>query len=126
MANQLNDKQPIYIQIRQLLENMILKGQLNEGDQTPSTAQLSEFYKINHITVNKGVNQLVDDGILLKRRGVGVFVAEGAKESLIEKRRQEFKNTYVLPLLNEASSLNISLDELIHIIEEHHSQGGES
>lgn len=123
MANQLNDKQPIYVQIRNLLEDMIVKGQLKEGEQTPSTAQLSEFYKINHITVSKGVNQLVDEGILLKKRGLGVFVAEGAREKLLEKRRQAFVADFIRPLITEANSLNLNEDEVFQWIKQEMEQG---
>ncbi|UUX34695.1 GntR family transcriptional regulator [Fundicoccus culcitae] len=123
MANQLNDKQPIYVQIRNLLEDMIVKGQLKEGEQTPSTAQLSEFYKINHITVSKGVNQLVDEGILMKKRGLGVFVAEGAREKLLEKRRQAFVADFIRPLITEANSLNLNEDEVFQWIKQEMEQG---
>ena len=69
---------PIYLQVREKIEDQIVNNQLHEGEQAPSTNQLVTFYKINHATVSKGVNQLVEEGILFKKRGIGMFVAEGS------------------------------------------------
>lgn len=107
---------PIYIQVREKIEDMILSDQLKEGDQAPSTTQLVDFYKINHVTVLKGVNQLVDEGILFKKRGIGMFVAEGAKEKLIQKRKQSFIEDHVVNLVHEANKLGITEEEIIKYI----------
>jgi len=107
---------PIFVQVREIIEDQIVNNQLIEGDQAPSTNQLVNFYKINHATVTKGVNQLVDEGILYKKRGIGMFVAEGAKKKLIDKRKEAFACEYVVPLIQEAIKLEISLDEILGII----------
>lgn len=125
MPNTLNDKLPLYIQVRNRLEDMIVKGQLNEGDQTPSTTQLAEFYKINHITVGKGVNQLVEEGVIYKKRGIGMFVAEGAREKLLSSRRKKFAADYVRPLLKEADKLDLSKEEVAQIFKEEIQLEGE-
>ena len=104
---------PIFIQVRERIEDQIVNGQLLEEEQAPSTNQLVNFYKINHATVTKGVNQLVEEGILYKKRGLGIFVAQGAREKLLEKRRKAFVDEYVVPLVVEATKLKISKGEVI-------------
>jgi len=113
-----DDTKPIYIQVRDRLEDMIVKGQLGEGEQAPSTTEMANFYKINHITVGKGVNQLVNEGVLFKKRGIGMFVAEGAREKLLEKRTQTFANEYIQPMLEEAEKLDLTKDELMKQIKD--------
>lgn len=93
-----------------------MNQQLKEGEQAPSTNQLVNFYKINHATVSKGVNQLVEEGILFKKRGIGMFVAEGAREKLIQKRKDAFLDNYVVRLVQEAEKLGISTEELFDLI----------
>lgn len=116
MSKKLTQDKPIYIQVREKIEDQILSNQLKEGDQAPSTTQLVNFYKINHITVLKGVNQLVDEGILYKKRGIGMFVAEGAKEKLIQKRKETFIEDYIVSLVHEAQKLGISESEIMQYI----------
>lgn len=113
-----DEKKPIYIQVRDRLEDMIMKGQLKEGDQAPSTTEMAKFYKINHITVGKGVNQLVDEGVLFKKRGIGMFVAEGARAKLLQNRTQTFVKDYIRPMLDEAETLDLTKEELIQQINE--------
>lgn len=107
---------PIYLQIREKIEDQIVNQQLKEGEQAPSTNQLVSFYKINHATVSKGVNQLVEEGILFKKRGIGMFVAEGAREKLVQKRKDAFLDNYVVGLVQEAEKLGISTQELFDLI----------
>ncbi|WP_425541702.1 GntR family transcriptional regulator [Alkalibacterium iburiense] len=118
MPQSFDDSKPIYIQVRERLEDMIVKGQLEEGEQAPSTTQLSKFYKINHITVGKGVNQLVDEGVLFKKRGIGMFVSDGAKEKLLENRKKTFVAEYIHPLLVEAEKLGITKEELSNMLKQ--------
>ncbi len=115
-VKEFDSDKPIYIQIREKIEDQILTGLLKEGEQAPSTNQLVQFYKVNHITVAKGVNQLVDEGILYKKRGVGMFVAEGAREKLLKQRKEKFLNEYLVKLLEEAEILGITEVELIDFI----------
>lgn len=109
---------PIYIQIRELIEDQIIKRQLEEDDQAPSTNQLVNLYKVNHITVSKGVNQLVDEGILYKKRGIGMFVAPQAREKLIKQRKKTFINDYIVSLVHEANKLGFSEKDIISLIKE--------
>ncbi|WP_188208196.1 GntR family transcriptional regulator [Alkalibacillus aidingensis] len=116
MSKEFDDNKPIFQQVKELIEDQILNDQLKEGDQAPSTNQLVNFYKINHVTVAKGVNQLVEEGILFKKRGVGMFVAEGAKEKLVRKRKEVFLDDYVFRLVQEADKLGISESEMLEMI----------
>ncbi|MFJ7678630.1 GntR family transcriptional regulator [Peribacillus sp. NPDC097198] len=118
-----NQDKPIYLQIREKIEDQIVNDQLKEGDQAPSTNQLVSFYKINHATVSKGVNQLVEEGILLKKRGIGMFVAEGAKSKLVQKRKKAFVDQYVIGLVQEADNLGISEHEIMEFIKQVKGRG---
>lgn len=116
MNHAFSQDKPIYVQVREKIEDQILNDQLKEGDQVPSTTQLVNFYKINHVTVAKGVNQLVEEGILYKKRGIGMFVAEGAKEKLIARRKTTFIEDYVVEFVREAQKLGITEEEMIEYI----------
>jgi len=123
LSNLLDETKPIYLQIREKIEDQIVKNVLKEGEQAPSTNQLVQFYKVNHQTVAKGINQLVDEGILFKKRGVGMFVAEGAREILLKKRKTAFVENYVVRMLEEADILGISEKELIELIQSVRERG---
>ena len=112
-----NSEKPIYIQLAEAIEDNILKGIFEEDTQIISTTEISVKYKINPATAGKGVNILVDDGIIYKKRGVGMFVSPGAKKKILEKRRKSFYEGFILTLLEEASKLNISKEEIIEMIE---------
>ncbi|MDQ0268639.1 GntR family transcriptional regulator [Cytobacillus purgationiresistens] len=116
MNKTFNQDKPIYLQIREKIEDQIVNDQLKEGHQAPSTNQLVSFYKINHATVSKGVNQLVEEGILYKKRGIGMFVVEGAKSKLLQKRKDAFVDHYVIGLVQEADNLGISESEIVELI----------
>ncbi|WP_027091067.1 GntR family transcriptional regulator [Cohnella thermotolerans] len=107
---------PIFIQIAEKIENDIIDGTLPEETQVPSTNQFAAFYQINPATAAKGVNQLVDQGILYKKRGIGMFVKEGSRAVLIEKRKEQFYDQYALSMLREAEKLGITKDELANMI----------
>lgn len=111
-----NGDKPLYLQIKELIEDQIVNEQLLEGSQAPSTNQLVKFYGLNHVTVAKGINLLVDDEILFKKRGIGMFVSEGAKEKLLNSRKSAFVDKYVLKMVQEADRLGISEDELIQYV----------
>ncbi|CAM3290430.1 GntR family transcriptional regulator [Paenibacillus lactis] len=110
------DNKPLFLQIKEKIEDQIVNDQLLEGEQVPSTTQLSSFYKINHITVLKGINLLVESGLIFKKRGVGMFVAEGAKEQLLRTRKNAFADDYVVPMVQEADKLGLSTEDLFEII----------
>lgn len=107
---------PIYLQISAQIEDSILSGAFSEESQIPSTTEISTLYHINPATVLKGMTLLVDGGILYKKRGVGMFVKQGAAQAVLKKRRQSFYEDYILRLLGEAAKLGISSDELIGMI----------
>ena len=125
LGNLLDQDKPIYVQIREKIEDQIVDEHLKEGEQAPSTNQLVSFYKINHATVSKGVNQLVEEGILFKKRGIGMFVAEGAREKLIQKRKDAFLDNFVVGLVQEANKLGISDQELFDLIKKCKGSDGE-
>lgn len=110
------DERPIFQQIALGIEDAILTGAFEEGEQIPSITEFSVTYKINPATALKGINLLVDAGVLYKKRGVGMFVTEGAVMKLKEKRREEFYDSYVRSLIEEAKKLGISGDEIIAMV----------
>lgn len=111
-----DDGTPIFTQIATRLVADILSGAYPEGGQVPSINELAAFYRINSATANRAVAGLVDEGILVKRRGIGMFVAEGAREAIAAQRRMAFVASYVEPLLAEARALGIDLTTLIDLI----------
>ncbi|AYD21120.1 GntR family transcriptional regulator [Clostridioides difficile] len=112
----LNNEEPIFIQIARAIEDEILSNGIKEEEQVPSTTELSKLYKINPATVLKGINILVDKNILYKKRGIGMFVSDGAKTIIKEVRKENFKHNFVKNLLQEANKLEINREELVDII----------
>ena len=116
MQELLNQEKSIYIQIKEMIETDILRDILLEEERVPSTNELAKLYAINPATAAKGVNLLVDEGILYKKRGIGMFVAEGAKKTIQKRRRENFFETYMQGMLTEAASLGITKEDLIDMI----------
>jgi GntR family transcriptional regulator len=114
----LDDGTPLFAQVAERLAADIADGGLAEGERVPSTNELAAFYRINPATAAKGINILADEGLLDKRRGIGMFVAAGARATLLGRRRAEFAGRYLEPLLTEAARLGIDSDELIGLIKE--------
>lgn len=114
----LTQEKSIYLQISEMIENDILRNIILEEERVPSTNELAKMYTINPATAAKGINILVDRGILYKKRGIGMFVASGAKEAIRMKRKEEFIDHYIRKLLAEAKSLGITGDELIGMIKQ--------
>lgn len=112
----LDSTTPIYIQISDFIENLILEGKLEEETRAPSTNELADYYKLNPATARKGLNILVDRGILFKKRGLGMFVTDGAKDLIRTKRKEEFAEHFIGELLTECKKLNITIDEVIDMI----------
>lgn len=119
----LTQEKSIYIQIKEMIESDILRDILLEEERVPSTNELAKLYAINPATAAKGVNLLVDEGILYKKRGIGMFVAEGAKKQIMKKKKEHFYDDYIRSLLAEARNLGITKQELISMIEES-AEGG--
>lgn len=111
------DERPIFIQIAEQIEDAILSGAFPEESQIPSTTEISVSFKINPATALKGINILVDNGLVYKKRGIGMFVSTGAVEILREKRKKEFYDSYISKLTTEAKRLNLSKDDIIAMIE---------
>ena len=112
------DAGPIFRQVAAQIENAIVDGSLPEETQAPSSNELAAFHRINPATAAKGLNELVADGVLYKRRGVGMFVATGAREQLLKRRRSEFADQYIRPLMTEAQKLGINARDLAAMIDE--------
>jgi GntR family transcriptional regulator len=112
-----DDGRPIFAQIAEQIENSIIDGSLAEDAQVPSTNELAAFHRINPATAAKGINELVDEGILYKKRGIGMFVTPGARAKLLQRRREQFADRYLRPLLAEAHKLGLTSAELKDMIE---------
>ena len=126
MHGTLNDQSLIYLQIARMLEDDILRGVYREEEQVPSTNELARGYNINPATAAKGINLLVADGILYKRRGIGMFVSKGAEEAVKQKRRDAFYDGYVKPLVKEGASLRLTGQELLDMIRRAIQEGEEA
>ncbi|MFC5948679.1 GntR family transcriptional regulator [Pseudonocardia lutea] len=112
-----DDGRPLFLQIAEQIEASVIDGSLPEEGQVPSTNELAAFHRINPATAAKGVNQLVADGVLYKRRGIGMFVSTGARTRLLERRREEFAKQYVAPLLAEARRLGMDAEQIKKMID---------
>ncbi len=118
MKPTLNEDTPIFLQIADMIKDDLVEGLLSEGEQIPSTTELSSFYNINRATAQKGIALLMDEGIVAKKRGIGVFIAEDARDKLVNTRMQDFSNSYIQNMVKEAKRLNISKEELIRRVEQ--------
>lgn len=112
----MDDERPIFLQVAELIENQIIDGTMPEGAQVASINELAAFHRINPATALKGVTRLVDAGLLYKQRGIGMFVADGARARLLAQRREAFSQQYVRPLVAEAAKLAIDPGELAEMI----------
>jgi DNA-binding transcriptional regulator YhcF (GntR family) len=110
-------EKPIFQQIAEGIEDAILSGAFPEDRQIPSITELSVSFKINPATALKGINLLVDEGIVYKKRGVGMFVSAGALERLRLKRKESFYGCYVSGLVAEAKRLGLTESEVLNMIE---------
>ena len=115
-----NDESPIFQQLAKALEDDIFLCTYKEGSAIPSTTELSVALHINPATVLKAMNLLLDEGLIEKKRGIGMFVVPGAVEKILQKKRQGFIDEYIKPLVKEAKSLKIECDELISSIKENY------
>lgn len=116
MKSTLDEDKPIYLQIKEHLEDSIINEVIKVGERVPSTNEFAKYYQINPATAAKGANELVAEGILFKKRGVGMFVSERAREMLIGKRQETFYKSYILPLKDEAEILGITESQLVEMI----------
>ena len=107
-----SDNQPIYRQLRDRVVAMILEDTLKEGDPLPSVRSVAAEYQINPLTVLKGYQSLVDEGLVEKRRGLGMFVREGARRSLMKNEREQFLKNEWPQILQRIQRLGLDLMEL--------------
>ena len=117
-----SSEKPIYVQLAEWMMDAILSGAFPEETQVPSTTEISVTYRINPATALKGINVLVDDDIIYKKRGLGMFVSSGAKERILEKRKKEFFDSFISSLIAEAEKLAITKIEIIDMIERGYSE----
>ncbi|MFJ6678077.1 GntR family transcriptional regulator [Microbacterium sp. NPDC091382] len=113
-----DEGRPLFLQIAESVEDSIIDGSLSEQEQAPSTNELAAFHRINPATAAKGIAMLTDKGVLVKRRGIGMFVADGARELLLTERRSAFADRYLDPLLDEARKLGLGPDDLARLLAE--------
>jgi GntR family transcriptional regulator len=116
MVTQWNDSQPIYWQLKERTIAMILDGTLAEGDALPSVRSVASEFQLNPITVSKSYQALVDEGLVEKRRGLGMFVRDGARAQLMDSERQKFKNEEWPATLERIQQLGLDLEELLQAV----------
>lgn len=114
---------PVFQQLARSLADDILHGTYAEETSVPSATDFAVFHQMNPATASKGVNVLVEVGALYKRRGIGMFVATGARELLRRQRREEFGQQHLKPLLREAALLGITTEELHRRIDQTDKDG---
>lgn len=123
MIFRFTEDKPLYIQIAEQLEDAIFTGTFPEETQIPSTTELSVSLQINPATVLKGMNILVSENIIYKKRGLGMFVSTGATEKIRNKRQESFYEDFIFPLVSEAQKLRLSKDEINSLIERGYKNG---
>ena len=126
MSNEPTDhvSTPLFRAIADSIEESIIDGSLPEGAQVPSTNELAVFHRINPATAAKGVSHLVADGTIFKRRGIGMFVADGARARLLARREQSFVERFVVPLAAEADLLGMDRDRVVDLVAAHLAAAG--
>lgn len=108
---------PLFRQIAMLVEDGIVGGDLAAGDRVPSTNELAAFHDINPATARRGLQLLVERGLLVRRRGIGMFVTVRARQLILERRRESFPATYLVPLIDEAVKLDLSRAEVRELVD---------
>lgn len=109
---------PLFQQVADLIADAIVDGSLAEGERAPSTNELAEFHSINPATARKGLSILVEQGILEKRRGVGMFVQANARDKVVHMRTEGFAERYIVPLVDEAVKLDMDRQGLARLVEQ--------
>ncbi len=119
-----NEDLPIYRQLRDRVVAMMLEGVLNDGDALPSVRNVAAEYRLNPLTVLKGYQELVDEGLVEKKRGRGMFVTEGARKQLLKDERKRFINKEWPKVSATIKRLGLSADELLNEIDDSQSSAG--
>ena len=120
-----NDKDPIYRQLHDRIVELILEGVFGDGEALPSVRQISSDHRINPITVSKALQILVDDELVEKRRGLGMFVVEGAREKLSQVEKDRFLNVEWPQICEQIERLGLSIQELLSSVESDASKGSQ-
>jgi GntR family transcriptional regulator len=118
MNSRFDEGQPIFQQIADMIEDDILNGTYQVDDQIISMSQFASTFQVNPATAVKGIALLVNEGILYKKRGLGMFVAADAKQIILTKRQDRFYNELVLKLLDEAEKLELTTEDVIEMIKQ--------
>ena len=116
LQNIWNDSTPIYQQLRDRIISLIIDGELKEGEPVPSVRQVASDFRINHLTVAKAYQELMSEGLLEKRRGIGMFVLNGAQRKLLKKEQEKFLNIEFPELLKRIQRLGITRQQLTEMI----------
>lgn len=111
-----NDSQPIYRQLRDLVLERIMDGSFAEGDAVPSVRQVAADYQINHLTVGKAYQELVDEGLLEKRRGLGMFVTPGARSALTSNEQERFLRDEVPAFADRVRVLGLPMKDVVNLL----------
>jgi len=119
-----NEGIPIYLQIKEEIENAIVTSSLKEEETIPSIRVLAQQYKLNPQTISNAVSELISEGILYKKRGIGMFVEKGALKKLKKKKDNEFRNSDLKKLILKSKSLGITKTELMNILDSIYEEGG--
>ncbi|AEB73140.1 GntR family transcriptional regulator [Lentilactobacillus buchneri] len=122
MKFEFNSSEPIYRQVAEQIEDAIASGGFAEGDQIPSTTEISKEFHINPATVLKGMNIVAAKNLIEKRRGLGMFVQAGARQRILVEKRNGFFDEFVENLVREAQNLDISEDELLNLVKRGYQQ----
>lgn len=119
-----DDSVPIYLQIKEEIENAIITSSLQEDEAIPSIRTLAQQYRLNPQTIANAVGELMNEGVIFKKRGIGMFVEKGARERLRKKKSLQFRNDDLLKMISKSKSLGISKEELVQTIEALYQEGG--
>lgn len=129
MAKQWHEDQPIYRQLRDHMVGLILEDALAEGDSIPSVRTVSAEYQINHLTVSKAYQMLADEGFVEKKRGLGMFVVEGAKAKVLQAEKEQFLMVELPRLIKRIERLGMTPEQLMTALDHsskmsEHKKGG--
>ena len=115
---------PIYLQIKEEIENAIITSTLKENEAIPSIRSMAQQYRLNPQTISNAINELMNEGVIYKKRGIGMFVGKGAQKRLKQKKSKEFRNTDLKKVIIKSKSLGISKVELKKILDTIYDEGG--
>ncbi len=122
MELDLNNNTPIYLQIADMIRNSVITGDLSEGDAIPSVRQVSVEYGLNPQTILNATQLLIQEDVIEKRRGLGMFVKEGARESLVKLESDRFKQEVITDFVSRGKNLGYSQKQLCDLVKERYEE----